>query len=375
MSGDSNTKNHQLFGGIVFNGEAPTVKYELLSVIDGKGVPVPGLFNAWITLDNPADYNSYTTEMVKLVTAAFSRASMDPTVVAVVFTAVGDKAFCTGGNTTEYAEHYSRRPSQYGEYMDLFIGMVDAILNCKKPVICRVNGMRIAGGQEIGMACDLTVSSDMATFGQAGPRHGSSPDGGSTDFLPWLLTIEQAMFSCIMCETWSAHKMERLGLITRAVRVLKDDGKFVINPMVYTAGYALDGVISYGEMLSGDEFKEAKKRAQSLTVDFTLLDAEVNAMCFKLMNLFPGCLGKAIDGIRGKKRFFWDQAKVASRHWLAANMNGEAWLGFTAFSERKLRGNVGVIDFAEFRRLIAAGAQFDEELAKAVLAPLVEVKP
>jgi len=63
-------------------------------------------------------------------------------------------------------------------------------LACKKPVICRVNGMRVAGGQEIGMACDLAISSDLAIFGQAGPRHGSAPDGGSSDFLPWFLGMK-----------------------------------------------------------------------------------------------------------------------------------------------------------------------------------------
>jgi hypothetical protein len=54
--------------------------------------------------------------------------------------------------------------------MDLFNEMVDAILMCKKPTICRVNGMRVAGGQEIGMACDLAITSDLAIFGQAGAR-------------------------------------------------------------------------------------------------------------------------------------------------------------------------------------------------------------
>ena len=65
---------------------------------------------------------------------------------------MGDKAFCTGGNTQEYAEYYSKKPNEYSEYMQIFNGMVDAILLCKKPTICRVNGMRVAGGQEIGMA-------------------------------------------------------------------------------------------------------------------------------------------------------------------------------------------------------------------------------
>ena len=75
--------------------------------------------------------------------------------------------------------------------------MVDSILKARAPVICRANGMRVAGGQEIGQACDLTVAADTAMFGQAGTRHGSTPTGGSTDFLPWQLpTTELAMWNC-----------------------------------------------------------------------------------------------------------------------------------------------------------------------------------
>ncbi len=152
---DNEIKNHELFGDEYFGTEPPSVIYELKPVKDADGNPVEGLTTAWITLNNPKQYNSYTTDMVKGVIAGFGRASADRSVVLVVFTAVGDKAFCTGGNTKEYAEYYSGRPTEYGAYMDLFNGMVDAILMCKKPVICRVNGMRVAGGQEIGMACDL----------------------------------------------------------------------------------------------------------------------------------------------------------------------------------------------------------------------------
>ena len=81
---------------------------------------------------------------------------MDRRVVAVVFTATGDKAFCTGGNTREYAEYYAGNPQEYKQYMRLFNDMIDSILRCDKPVINRVNGMRVAGGQEIGMACDFS---------------------------------------------------------------------------------------------------------------------------------------------------------------------------------------------------------------------------
>jgi len=122
-----------------------------------RGKPVEGLHSAWITLNNPAQYNSYTTEMVKGVIAAFQRAQEARNVVAVVFTGAGNNAFCTGGNTKEYSEYYSQKPTEYNEYMTLFNTMVDSILMCQKPVIRRINGMSVAGGQEIGGACDIAV--------------------------------------------------------------------------------------------------------------------------------------------------------------------------------------------------------------------------
>src|SRR6185503_10597445 len=136
--------------------------------------------------------------MVKGVILAFRAASNARDVASVVFTGAGDKAFCTGGNTKEYAEYYAGRPQEYRQYMRLFNDMVSAILACDKPVICRVNGMRIGGGQEIGMACDFSVASDLAMFGQAGPRPGSAPIGGATDFLPVLVGVERAMLICTL---------------------------------------------------------------------------------------------------------------------------------------------------------------------------------
>ena len=252
--------------------------------------------------------------------------------------------------------------------MDIFNGMVDAILNCKKPTICRVNGMRIAGGQEIGMACDLAITSDLAVFGQAGPKHGSAPDGGSTDFLPWFLSMEDAMFNCISCEMWSAYKMKLKGLVTKVVPVLREGDDWLRNPSVVTDRYVDGGEVAYGEMKTGADAKAARAQIKELPVDFEQLDGAVDDLVWRFTNLFPGCMQKSIDGIRAKKKFFWDQTKLANRHWLAANMSGEAFLGFTAFNNRKLTG-VDVIDFVKYRQLLARGETLDEALFEQVLAP------
>jgi 6-oxo-cyclohex-1-ene-carbonyl-CoA hydrolase len=358
--------NHDLAGEEYFNTEPPGIIYEKKNILDPQGCPVENLYSAWVWLNNPAQHNSYTTEMVKGVIAAMNRASMDRSVVAIVLTGVGDRAFCTGGNTKEYAEYYSKKPTEYALYIDLFNGMVDSLLSAKKPVICRVNGMRVAGGQEIGGACDLAIASDLAVFGQAGPRHGSAPVGGSTDFLPWYLTIEDAMWNCISCELWSAYKMHRKGYISKVVPVLKQNGDWLRNPTVITEQYIQNGEIAYGEMKTGEAFMAGRTLLKTAAVDFELLDKAVNNMLWTFTNLFPHCLQMSIDSIRAKKKFFWDASKDYYRHWLAANMNNEAFLGFTAFNTRKITGQ-DTIDFIRYRQLIAEGHDVDDVLFEEVL--------
>ncbi len=355
-------KNHELAPGVEHAG----VTYELKPCRDKANKPIDGLYNAWITLDNPDQLNSYTTDMVKGVILYFRKASEDRSVNAVVFTGSGSRAFCTGGNTKEYAEYYAGRPGEYARYMRLFNDMVSAILMCDKPVICRVNGMRIAGGQEIGMACDFTIASDLALFGQAGPKHGSAPDGGSTDFLALYVGAENAMVSCTLCETWSAHKALRLGLITQIVPALIVDGTFIPNPMVVT-DTVLDpfGRMVHGEFKSGSDRAEAKAILKSGMVDLAHLDEEVEAFCTKLLYTMPGCMRKTIESVRKHKLEHWDRNKESNRSWLALNMMTEANAGFRAFNEGP-RGNREV-DFVDLRKRLAAGEAWGKELIEAVL--------
>ena len=340
--------------------------YELRPVLDKNGEAVDGLNNAWIFLNNPKQYNSYTTAAVKEIILAFRQASNDRSVVAVVFTAVGDKAFCTGGNTKEYAEYYSGRPLEYKQYMRLFNDMVSSILTNDKPVVCRVNGMRVAGGQEIGMACDFTISSDMAVFGQAGPKHGSSPVGGSTDFLDLFVGAERAMQSCTLCEMWSAYEAERYGLISKAVPVLKVNDEFVRNPLIITDRWLDDtGAVAHGARKSGDDLKAGKEMLANGTVDMSLLDKEVNALCTKLLYMMPDCITKTLNCVRMKKLSSWDRNHQSHRDWLGLNMMTEGKAGFRAFNEGPK--NNRVVDFVKLRKMLAEGHAWDDEMLNAIL--------
>ena len=215
------------------------------------------------------------------------------------------------------------------------------------------------------MACDFTIAQDLALFGQAGPRHGSAPDGGSTDFLPLFVGVEAAMESCTLCEHWSAHKAARLGLITKAVPALRVDGGLVANPLVVTDRWIDGGQVVYGDFKTGAGREAGKQMLARGDVDLSRLDAEVNALVFKLANTMPGCLSKTIESVRKHKLEHWDRNRESNRAWLALNMMTEGRAGFRAFNEGPKDNRE--VDFVRLRRALAAATPWTEELTREIM--------
>src|SRR6185295_18550025 len=168
---------------------------------------------------------------------------------------------------------------------------------------------------------DFSVAQDLAKFGQAGPKHGSAPIGGATDFLPVIVGAERAMAACVLCEPFSAHKAYQMGMITDVVPALKVDGKFVANPLVETQRMVDDyGRNAFGEFKSGDAAKEGKALLARGEVDLSLLDAKVEELCAKILMTFPECTLKTIEELRKPKLDDWHANKEEAREWLALNM-------------------------------------------------------
>ena len=250
--------------------------------------------------------------------------------------------------------------------MRLFNDMVTTILTCDKPVINRVNGMRIGGGQEAGMACDFSIAADTARFGQAGPKHGSAPDGGSTDFLHLYVGIGKSMESCTLCEHWSAQQAVHIGLINKIVPVLKkSDGTYLPSPFVHRDENDEWGNPLFGRFKTGADKAAAKEAAAACTVDLALLDRETDRFAYTLSLTMPDCLTKTIESVRKKKLEHWQRNCETNRSWLALNMMTEARAGFRAFNEGP-KGNREV-DFHELRRALADATPWTDELLNRIL--------
>jgi 6-oxo-cyclohex-1-ene-carbonyl-CoA hydrolase len=182
------------------------------------------------------------------------------------------------------------------------------------------------------------------------------------------------MYSCTICDPWSAHEAMRLGLLTEVVPALKIDGEFINNPAIVTNKWVNEktGKIIYGTPKEGKPLEEGKALIKSGEIDLSLLDAAVDKMCAKLMMTFPNCLSKTINSIRKKKLEHWDANKESNRDWLALNMMTEAKAGFRAFNEGQ-RGNKE-IDFIKLRKLLAEGNEWNDEMHRIISPQFHEKK-
>ena len=111
---------------------------------------------AWLTINRTDAMNSFTGETLAEMRAAMDDANADPEVGVVVITGAGDKAFCAGGDV-RWLQEVQREGKQVA--MDPHAGIEDFL----KPVIARVNGYSIGGGNHLAYFRDFTIAAPATT--------------------------------------------------------------------------------------------------------------------------------------------------------------------------------------------------------------------
>jgi dihydroxynaphthoic acid synthetase len=174
----------------------------------------------WITIDRAPVLNAFRTRTLVDLAAALWQADAGRA-ASVVVTGAGERAFCSGGDVSEMRE---LDQTSGRLFLRRFIDVVRAIRGLRKPVIARVDGYCLGGGNEINVACDLTIASDRAVFGQVGPTVGSVPVIGATQLLPRIVGEKRAREMIFLCRRYSAQEALAMGLVNRVVAPSDLDG-------------------------------------------------------------------------------------------------------------------------------------------------------
>jgi naphthoate synthase len=91
------------------------------------------------------------------------------------------------------------------------------IRDIPKPVIAAVNGVAVGGGHVLHVLCDLSIASETARFGQAGPRVGSFDAGFGSAYLARVVGEKRAREMWYLCRLYDAATAERWGLVNAVV--------------------------------------------------------------------------------------------------------------------------------------------------------------
>jgi 2-ketocyclohexanecarboxyl-CoA hydrolase len=171
---------------------------------------------ATITINRPKVYNAFRPRTAVELIDAFTKAGWNRDIGVIVLTGAGDKAFCTGGDQSDH-------DGQYGD--DSARGTVgmpveelhSVIRDVPKPVIARVRGYAIGGGNVLATICDLTIASQNAIFGQVGPKMGSVDPGFGTAYLAHVVGEKKAREMWYMCRRYNADEALEMGLVNKVV--------------------------------------------------------------------------------------------------------------------------------------------------------------
>jgi len=104
-----------------------------------------------------------------------------------------------------------------GEFLDLVGGMMDRLRVCPKPTIAALNGLTMAGGLELAMACDLIIAAESARIGDAHANFGVFPGAGGAAILPRRIGATAAKYLLFTGDTLPARELVSLGLVNRVV--------------------------------------------------------------------------------------------------------------------------------------------------------------
>ena len=172
---------------------------------------------ATITINRPKVLNAFRAETVEEMLEAMRDAEDDHDTGVIVLAGAGDRAFCAGGDNAARAAGVEGGYGGRGLVGLPIEELHHLIRESRKPVIAKVQGYAIGGGNVLATVCDLTIASEKAVFGQVGPRVGSVDPGWGTAYLARLVGEKRAREVWFLCRRYTAAEAFQMGLVNKVV--------------------------------------------------------------------------------------------------------------------------------------------------------------
>jgi len=175
---------------------------------------------AIVRMNRPKKMNALNYQLVHELSLVFQALDQPDTGVGCILLIGNEKVFVAGADLISFIS--------FG-WHDLFahdavnIREMDTIANTRIPIVAAVNGLALAGGNELAMMCDIIVAGESAKFGQSEINWGLIPGAGGSQRLTRSVGKSKTMELVLTGVDWTAPEAERAGLISR---VFPDDQLF-----------------------------------------------------------------------------------------------------------------------------------------------------
>jgi 2-(1,2-epoxy-1,2-dihydrophenyl)acetyl-CoA isomerase len=180
----------------------------------------------WLTLNRPEAGNAISPALREDLIRRLNDANGDPLTRVVVLTAAGTRHFCTGADLGAATPRSAELPPELPErpagsvtraIADGAQRLINAVLDCEKPVIAAVNGTAAGIGSHLAYACDLVLAAETAKFIEVFVRRGLVVDGAGAYLLTRRIGAHRAKELIFFGDDLPAVDAERLGLVNRVV--------------------------------------------------------------------------------------------------------------------------------------------------------------
>ena len=176
-----------------------------------------------ITINRPDKHNTLCPELLQDMTAVFKSLSADQSVHVVVLRGAGEKVFCAGYDLSilpAAVQGYSERMAKgetFSPEEDLLNVAVEAISDCRCPVIAMIFGPCVGAACELAVACDLRLASHTARFAVPAVRRGVPYPPEGIRRLINLVGVGATSELLFTAEFIDAARAKEIGLVNRFV--------------------------------------------------------------------------------------------------------------------------------------------------------------
>lgn len=165
---------------------------------------------AHITLDRPNKLNALTPAMLATMEERIHEVNANAAIKAMVISGRG-RCFSVGADINIWS-NLTHEEFRTGWIADGHRAM-NAVAQCRVPVIAAIHGMAFGGGLELGMAADLRVAERDAMLGLPEVSLGTVPGWGGTLRLAELVGRSRAKQMILAAERIGAERAEAWGLV------------------------------------------------------------------------------------------------------------------------------------------------------------------